>query len=524
MPRMIAVAVAVTAAVALSLAPAAADPATAPSAASPATAPLAEAVLSPEQAREDLRVFRGALEESHVGLHWFVPKPELDRRFDQAAAELTRPITPRAFHRLLLPIVAGLGHGHTTLSLPTTGVGYRLRPLDRDRRYLPLDLRVLAGRLYVKTDCSADAAVPAGSEVVAVDGRPVAALLDEMLGYCSADGGSRGFKEYQLGGDFRFHYLLDLLHGPADAFAVRYVPPGRVAPVARTVAALPPQRIADLYKERTGTALDTFGPPLSYEPLDGGGQSAVLRVRSFYEGYGGWNAERYRAALGDAFRRAKADGVRHLVVDVRDNEGGAAELAILLYRYLADKPFRPGGPTELASATLSYLKYADGVSDDVRQFAVTPDKFVERTAAGAIVLRPEFDRENQQVYAPEPDAFAGRLYVLTNGGSFSATNAFLDLVARYHRLAKRPVWFVGRENGGASAFDRASGGQTLPIVLPHSRQRLTIPLLGGRKLTGGDGSRVAIPDREVVPTIADLLSGADPELRYVRDELIATGK
>jgi hypothetical protein len=94
---------------------------------------LPEQVLPVVQLREDLRVMKGALEESHVGLHWFISKQQLDRRFQSISAALTQPMTAREFHRRLLPLVAAVRHGHTTLSLPTEGVSYRMRHLSKAR-------------------------------------------------------------------------------------------------------------------------------------------------------------------------------------------------------------------------------------------------------------------------------------------------------------------------------------------------------------------------------------------------------
>jgi hypothetical protein len=124
------------------------------------------------------------------------------------------------------------------------------------------------------------------------------------------------------------------------------------------------------------------------------------------------------------------------------------------------------------------------------------------------------------VLNPPPDRFTGRLYVLTDGGAFSATNDFLDLVYRYHRTAGRSVRFVGEQNGGDNAFGRVSGGQILPIVLPNSKQRLSIPLLGSRQHFATTMPKAIIPDHRISPLIQDVIAGVDCEPLFAR-ELIA---
>lgn len=474
-------------------------------------------MLTPEQMREDVAVLRGVFEESHVGLYWFVTEPDLDRRFEAVSAALDRPMTARAFHRLLLPVVAAVRHGHTTLTLPTESVGHRWRLLDRGRRYLPLGVRVLDGRLYVAVDLTEEGTVEPGTEVVAVDGRPVAALLDTMRAYLSADGANDTFKNHQLGNNAAFAHLLDLLFGPAEAYVLDVVPLGGGAVERRTVAALPPARMAALYRERTGRDVDAYPPALAFEML--GDRAALLTVSSFYEGLIPPGEPGFEAFFAGVFRRVREAGVEDLVVDVRGNEGGNGDYPPLLYSYLADRPFRLAAPTTLASLSMSYVDYADGLSDDVRAFLASPLDFVRRAPDSTWVLNEAVDEARYRDFAPQPDAFTGRLYVLTDGGSFSATNEFVDLVYRYHRRERRPVRFVGEPNGGDTAYGRVSGGQQVGFVLPHSRQRLTVPLLGSAQHFGAYPGEAHIPDALVTPSSRDIGAGVDRVLEFVRNSV-----
>ena len=483
----------------------------------PVSAQDAEPAIPVAQLREDLGVMRTALEESHVGLYWHVSRQALDERFADVAAGLDRPITAREFHRRLLPLVAAVRHGHTTLELPVEGVGYRLRHLRRSGTYLPAEVRVLDGRLYVVADLTADGGLAPGAEIVAIDGRPAGALLDSMRLYLSAEGANDTFKMYQLGQGFRFHSLLDLLFGPAGTYTLEVVPRPGEAAVRRVVAGQAPERMAALYRARTGREIDAYPPALGLRMLDGG--VALLTVSSFYEGLLGQDHPGFEAFFASAFRQIRESGAEDLIIDVRGNEGGNGDYVPMLYAYLADRPFQLSNPTILASASLSTLRYAENPSDDLRAFAASPADFVTRAADGTWVLNREIDEERYRTYEPRPDAFTGRLHVLADGGSFSATNELLDLVYRYHRMEGRSVRFVGEQNGGDNAFGRTSGGQSLVIVLPHSRQRLSIPLLGGSQHFAAYEARAVIPDHRVVPSIQDVISGVDRALLFTRESI-----
>ena len=477
----------------------------------------AEQVIPVAQLREDLRVMRGALEESHVGLHWHISRKALDRRFERLSVGLKRPMTAREFHRRLLPLVASLRHGHTTLTLPVQGVGYRLRQLRGDGKYFPGEVRVLKGRLYVVSDLSDSAELTPGVEIAAINGRPAKRLLDEMRRHLSADGANDTFKLYQLGAGFQFQHLLDLLFGPSDAYTVDLTPHPGGRKTRRVVPAQSPARMVELYRRRTGREIDHYPPALQVQLLGDG--VALLKVGSFYEGLFGPDQPTFEAFLASAFRRIKEAQVQDLIIDVRRNEGGNGAYPPLLYAYLADKPFQLARPTILASASMSFLPYAEGTSDEVKAFAAAPGNFVTRGKDGSWVLNKEFDKERYQVYDPQPDRFTGPLYVLTDGGSFSATYDFLDLVYRYHRMEGRSVRFVGEQNGGDNSFGRASGGQMLGVVLPNSKQKLNIPLLGSTHHFATTAPKAVIPDDHISPSIQDVIAGRDRELAFVRQAI-----
>ncbi len=463
---------------------------------------------------------RAALEEAHVGLHWFLPRAEFTRRFDAVVADAAQPMTARAFHRRLLPLVAALRHGRTTLELPVAAETFRLQQLRLGGRYFPFAVRVIDGRVYVATDMSDEGGVGAGAEILAVDGRPAAALVDTMRTYLSADGANDTYKAYQIGDGYRFLDLLDLLYGPAVAYQVdlRPAPAGPQAPppaaVRRTVAALSPGRLAERYRERMGRSIDAQPPAVDFALLGHG--AARLTVRSFHRGLLRGGSPGFDAEFDVAFRRLTDAGVTDLIVDVRGNEGGGGEVAPELYRFVADGLYKLARPTMMAWGALAALLNAEGSSDTARTPAAGPGEFLKRAPDGSWMLKDVHDPRRHITYSPDPAAFAGRLYVLVDGGTSGEAGDYLDLVWRYHRGAGRFVRFVGEPNGGDNAYGRVSGGRTRDVVLPHSGQRLTIPILGFTRHFSTAAPNAVIPDHRVRPSAWDLAAGVDRELEFTR--------
>jgi hypothetical protein len=87
-------------------------------------------------------------------------------------------------------------------------------------------------------------------------------------------------------------------------------------------------------------------------------------------------------------------------------------------------------------------------------------------------------------------------------------------------VEKRNVEFIGEQNGGDNSSGRGSGGQMLTIVLPHSKQKLAIPLLGSLQHFALLAPMAKIPDHRVSPSIQDVLGGVDRELLFAQ-KLIA---
>ena len=111
---------------------------------------------------------------------------------------------------------------------------------------------------------------------------------------------------------------------------------------------------------------------------------------------------------------------------------------------------------------------------------------------------------------PSLPTFKGDVYVLINGGSFSASGETTSLMHFYKR-----AFFIGEECG-AGYYGNTSG--IMPtLTLPHTGLRIRIPMI--RYVMAVSGYKY--PDRGIIPdypfsrSIEDLLSGKDTELEFV---------
>ena len=473
-----------------------------------AAPPPPDPSLTPTQMAEDVAIMRHVLEENQVGLNWFMSASDYARSIRSIEQRTRRPMQARDFHLLLLPLIAGLHHGHSTLERPVAPGGYRLRQLDQAGQYFPFEVRPIKGRLFILSDLSAEQRIGSGAEIRSINGISAARLLTRMEAMLSADGNNRTFKLYQLGEGWRFPDLLDLIAGPATRYRIALRRSGANQTQMVEVGARSPQQIAQAFAKLRGTSIDQFPPAIEYRALGKG--AALLGVHSFYEGLLPKGSAGFDAEYSKAFAQIAASKVDHLIIDVRGNEGGNVEVAALLYAFIADRPFAFAGRSFIAIPSLSMIARVENPSDANRAFAATPMMFVDRDRDGVVRLKPEFDEDRTRLFKPRANAFTGRLTILTDGGSFSATNDFLDLVARFHRREGRQVRFVGEQNGGTN-FKYSSGAQ-IRVRLPNNRELLAMPTIAAPTHFGTARPPVIVPDRIVVPTIAERIAGIDRAL------------
>jgi len=114
--------------------------------------------------------------------------------------------------------------------------------------------------------------------------------------------------------------------------------------------------------------------------------------------------------------------------------------------------------------------------------------------------------------SPKKRHFKGNLYVLINGGTFSAA----AILASNLKGLKRGV-FVGEETGGAS--NGTVAGKMALFKLPESKLKIHFGLayIQPHYHSGASGHGV-MPDIIFKPTLEDRINGVDPEMKWVVDQ------
>ncbi len=393
-------------------------------------------------------------QEANYNFAYFdhVPGLDWDSAYRAAIPGVLRATSTFAYYEELERFIALLGDGHTNVSLPP----------ELQRRYVRSYPWVLthrvAGRVLVRNvGRSLAAGLPIGSEIVAVDGRPVidyaaTRVLPRIAASTAHDRWDRT--------------VADLLIGPAAE-------PVRIAWVT------PDGRRGDTLLARDRRAREDAWvqpipdrtPRLEVRWLDGG--IAHVAVNTFNDSL---IVSDFESALPE-LRRARA-----LVLDVRRNGGGNSGYADRIASWLTDD-------------TLQTQRWR--TREHVASYKAWGTGGAQRYAAYAAMRAWRDGGSHGDIAPAEGVRLTMPTVVLLDHATFSAAEDFLVAID-----AIPHVTFVGRPSGGST-------GQPLVFELPGGgraricTKRDTYP--DGREFVGV-GVR---PDVVVEPTVEDVRAGRD---------------
>ena len=147
---------------------------------------VGERKFSKTSLQKDYTLFRNVLEESHPSLYWFTSKDSMNYYFDQTYNKLRDSMTEREFRTSLSYVISKMKCGHTAVRYSKAFSAY----LDTARlKIFPLSIKSWADTMVVTANLNRkDSMLRRGTVITAINGVPVAKLIDTVFNYLSADG------------------------------------------------------------------------------------------------------------------------------------------------------------------------------------------------------------------------------------------------------------------------------------------------------------------------------------------------
>lgn len=483
-------------------------------------------LISEKDLKSDVDFTYKKLQQLHPDLYEFISKKELDSKFDSLKTTIRNPLTSLAFYKKLSPIVASIRQGHTFVYAPTKLLDKKETKVITKKGIGPFsqfDFNFYNNKLYVVKNKSYNKTIKSGTEVVTVNGTKPIDLIEEYNTYYSSDGYNTTLKKLYSGTRFSSYFTFE--NGLKDSLNYVFKINDSIKKITilrhkeDTIGKIKDKKIVfnrakskeTLKKKRVnGYNKDENNFNRNLRFIEKDSSIAIMKINSFKLGS-------FRTFYKESFNKIERYKSNTLILDLRDNGGGRLNEIVDLYSYLSDSTFVFLDESEVVSKrSLLEGAYFNGGTfvEKIIKSIYSPLLY------GYLLFTVHKGENGKNYYATQTrnhkikkTAFKGKLYVLINGGSFSASS----IISSNLKGSKRAI-FVGEETGGG--YNGTVAGFMPKIKLPKSniKIRIGLMLIAPHYKTTIQGHGI-FPDKEITPTLQDKIEKIDPELDWILENL-----
>ena len=483
-----------------------------------------EKPLSVAKLQNDIDYVQHKLEKLHPNLYKYISKNELNQKFDSVRNVINKPMTSKEFFFLVSPIIASVHQGHMVLSplfklvskkeqkrLKAAGVG----PLSQ------FDFEWMNDKLFVIKNRSKQQSIKVGAEILSINKITPQYIHDKFRKTITSDGlnttylpraFSRRFPTYitsEIGINDSLSYVFKQNDSVFTTIVSRIKPEKKAKVANDSVVKLEIKKISITRKEKRIYGYDettkTFSKSLSFIKTDS--TIALLKIRDFSNG-------NFKKAYTALFQKIKNKKIKTLIIDLRNNPGGKVGDVVNFYSYLTDNEYTM---LQKAVVTSKTSLWKLGVFKKLPIITYPFAALFYPLYMGFSSARVKKENDGTFTYGlvgtkmkkSNVNNFKGKIYVIINGTSFSASCLLSAMLKR-----NPAVTFVGEETGGG--FNSTVAGLLPVLTLPNTKLPLRIGLMDIKTTnqTSVFGHGI-YPDKEIVPTLKDRIEGKDPELDWI---------
>ena len=403
--------------------------------------------LTHDEAQSDIDGMMAALEDAFPGLYDYTPKEEFDTYIKSNMAAIGETISRSDFEILVFKLLGKIHDSHTSIISESKVTGGSGLPCSVCLGWFNDTLQVWRAVPRYKEYL--------GEPVVSVNGIPADSLKNMLLEYAGfSDGYVKSYGDYVLlyGVDTYLCRQIakdaNLMVTFADGETKRFEQMKRKDPNRE------PSWMEYIYCHYHVDEKGNEEKHFDYEKLSD--TVAYLALHTFELD------EVEMEEINKTFANLVSDSVPNLILDLRFNHGGPEASVEGIYTYLAQKPFC----TSLCKIVNKKNGYACFGSCPVDADEDSPYADYEPlpNGEGFVLDEPKWSNPDSLVN------YKGRLYVLTNETSFSASTCFAGWVKKQNRGV-----IVGRETG--SAYHQMKAQNFTQYQLPNSNIAIQIPLI-----------------------------------------------
>lgn len=453
---------------------------------------------SPEELHQDYSLLRNILEKKHPSLYWYTPKDSMDYFFDEGYKAITDSMTELQFGwKILAPLTATIHCGHTSFSMSK---GWNKFIKNKHIPSFPLYLKIWNDTMMVTGNLNRnDSVLKRGNFITAINGIKSTDIISRMFDYMVEDGYAENVNYIRL--STSFPYFHRNVFGLYQNYFVNYSDSNALAKSALISFYAPSaDSVKKQRKEREIQRTKiTYGEKLErIRSIQLDSSYALMTINSFSKGH-------LKNFLRRSFGDLRKQKVNNLVIDLRANGGGDINKSVFLTKYLRNSSFRIADSAYASGK--NFRPYTKNISSG----------FWNNLGLLLVTLKKKdgkyhFGYWERHTFMPKRrNHFNGKVYVLTNGLTFSASALFCNAVK-----GQSNITLAGEETGGGWY---GNSGILIPeITMPNTRLRVRLPFFRlvqyNHIQTKGTG---VIPDVYIGPNWRDLLKGVDTKLKVVKE-------
>jgi C-terminal processing protease CtpA/Prc len=462
--------------------------------------------------QHDFILLKNILQQKHPALYWYTPKQKMDYYFDSLYNNIADSMTELQYGwQVIAPLTQKIHCGHTSFSMSNNWYKFIK---DKKIPGLPIYVKTWADTMVVTANLNKkDSVLKRGTILTSINGLPVQAMQQQIFNYLPTDGYANNVNYIRLSSNLPYYHRN--VFGTFKNYRIGYVDTAG-QPKTTLIAMWNPQVDTTKNKVKT-TSTETITRAQRKKikrenyrsiQIDTPLHTATFTLNTFSAGGG----KRLRHFINHTFKKLRQDTIKNLIIDLRNNGGGDVDMYALLTKYIIAQPFKVADTAYTVSKTLRpFTKYIKHGFFTNLGFA-----FLTRKQKDGHYHFGFYERHSY--YPKKNNHFNGKVYVLINGPTFSASTLFCHAVK-----GQQNVTLVGEETGGG--WHGNSGLMIPDITLPNTKIKVRLPLfkIVQYKHVPQNGTGV-VPDIYIPPTIEGVVKELDRKMLLVKEMIKATEK
>lgn len=449
----------------------------------------AQGSLSTEEKIDDIEYLKNALLFAHPSTGRYTPQDTIISQLDQLKKSIETDSQATAFRLEIARIVSQMKCVHTAVLRGKQGSKKAMRKMGAPR-IMPFQFFFDGTDLWIAKSYLDTFKTMEGMRVDSLDHRPVAEIMDKLMGFRSGDGYSPVFMETMINWKVNFSSLYMAYFKPDTIVTASLSKNGkkRTLRLPYTKAKIP-----FTGKQNQEFIFSTPNHRFWVDSISGAG---VLRIAAFNP------QKKVKRFYRNVFNYLNEHDISDLIIDMRWNTGGNIHEAEKLLSYTVDTTVfftLERSKSALGRYTTfmsNYLAFMNFIKRKVISFA-------RRYRKGELFIL------EQKTKPQKEDRFSGNVYVIQNG--FTASSG--SFVSTYLKKHVNAV-IVGTESGGGAAGNNGLFYAT--SKLPHSKIQVRLPQYWLNYHLIPDKGRGVLPDIPIRYSVDDIMQKSDLEMKEIR--------